>query len=68
MRNASGHQGENERHWKSSKVNRNTYNISSQKRVTKGSFLKFYVVLLGKDLIWILIILLSYSIRETFVF
>ena len=32
MRNASGHQGENERQWKI--VNRNTYNISSIKRVT----------------------------------
>ena len=33
MRNASGHQGENELQWK--KVNRNTYNISSIKRVTR---------------------------------
>ena len=32
MRNASGHQGENERQWKT-KVNRNT--ISSTKRVTR---------------------------------
>ena len=33
MRNGCGHQGENERQWK--KVNRNTYNISSIKRVTR---------------------------------
>ena len=32
MRNASGHQGANQRHWK--KVNRNACNISSIKRVT----------------------------------
>ena len=38
MRNASGHQckGENERLWK--KVNGNTYDISSIKRVTKARF------------------------------
>ena len=45
MRNASGHKVENERRWKK-KMNRNTYNISSIKRVTR----KFNVVLLGKDL------------------
>ena len=33
MRNASGHLGENERQWK--KVNKNTYEISSIKRVTR---------------------------------
>ena len=33
MRNASGHQGENERQRK--KVNKNTYDISSIKRVTR---------------------------------
>ena len=30
-------------------MNRGTYNLSSKKRVTKGSFCKFHVVLLGKD-------------------
>ena len=34
MRNASGHQDENERQWKN-KVNKNTYDISSIKRVTR---------------------------------
>ena len=34
MRNASGHQGENERQRKN-KVNKNTYDISSIKRVTR---------------------------------
>ena len=38
MRNASHHQGENERQLKK-KVNRNTYNIFSIKRVTRN-FLK----------------------------
>ena len=33
MRNASGYRGENERQWK--KVNKNTYDISSIKRVTR---------------------------------
>ena len=33
MRNASGHHGETE--WQRKKVNRNTYNISSIKRVTR---------------------------------
>ena len=33
MANASGHQGENERQWK--KVNKNRYDISSIKRVTR---------------------------------
>ena len=33
MRNASGHQGKNE--WQQKKVNRNTYSISSIKRVTR---------------------------------
>ena len=37
MRNASGHLGTNERQWK--KVNKNTYDISSIKRVTR-KFLK----------------------------
>ena len=35
MRNASGHQGKNERQWKKEMVNLNTYNISSIKRVTR---------------------------------
>ena len=37
MRNTSGHQGENERKWKkkSEQVNKNTYDISSIKRVTR---------------------------------
>ena len=39
MRNASRHQGENERQLKKKKVNRNTYNIFSIKRVTR-KFLK----------------------------
>ena len=38
----SGHQGENERQCKKKNVNRNTYNISSIKRVTR----KFYIVVL----------------------
>ena len=45
MRNASGHQGENE--WQRKKVNRNTYNISSIKRV------KFHFVVVqnnGKEM------------------
>ena len=45
MRNASGHQGENERHGK--KVNRTSYNISSIKRVTR-KFWKFHVVVVPK--------------------
>ena len=39
MRNASGHQGENERQWKT-KLNKNTYDISSIKRVARN-FLEF---------------------------
>ena len=34
MRNASSHQGENERQ-REKKVNKNTYDISSKKRVTR---------------------------------
>ena len=34
MRNTSGHQGENERQWKK-RVNKNTYHISSIKRLTR---------------------------------
>ena len=48
MRNASGHQGENERQWKK-KVNKNTYEISSVKRVTRT----FHVVVVqnnGKEM------------------
>ena len=48
MRNASGHQRENERQWKK-KVNKNTYEISSVKRVTR----KFHVVVVqnnGKEM------------------
>ena len=37
MRSASGHQGENERQWKKEKVNKNTYYISSIKKVTRGN-------------------------------
>ena len=33
MRNGSGHQSENE--WQKKKVNKNTYDISSKKRVTR---------------------------------
>ena len=40
MKNASGHEGENERQRK--KVNRTTYNISSI-NVSLGSFWKFQV-------------------------
>ena len=36
VRNASCHQGENERQWKQ-KSNKNTYYISSIKRVTRGN-------------------------------
>ena len=35
MRNASGHQGKNERQWKKKKVNWNTHHISSIKRLTR---------------------------------
>ena len=41
MRNPSGHQGESEREWKK-KGNKNTYDISFKKRVTR----KFLGVLL----------------------
>ena len=34
MRNASGHQGENDYEWQWKKVHRNTYDICSIKRVT----------------------------------
>ena len=44
MKNASGHQGENERQWKK-KVNKNTYNISSIKCVTR----KFYVLVVQNN-------------------
>ena len=37
MRNASGHQGENERHLKKKKVNKNTNNISSIKVMLHGT-------------------------------
>ena len=43
MRNASGHQGENEQQWK--KENKNMYDISSIKRVTR----KFHVVVLQNN-------------------
>ena len=39
-------QGENERQWK--KVNENTYDISSKKRVTK-KFLKFHFVVVQNN-------------------
>ena len=35
MRNAGGHQGENERQRKKKKLNKNTYHIYSKKRVTR---------------------------------
>ena len=47
MRNASGHQGENE--WQRKRMNRNAYNISSIKRVTR----KFHFVVVqnkGKEM------------------
>ena len=49
MRNANGNQGENERQWKKKKVNKNMYEISSVKRVTR----KFHVVVVqnnGKEM------------------
>ena len=57
MRNASGHQGENERQWKTKqtkKKNKNTYDISSIKRVAT-KFLEFslYIVVVqnnGKEM------------------
>ena len=35
MRNARGHKGENKRQWKRERVNNDTYDISSVKRVTR---------------------------------
>ena len=51
MRIASGHQSENE--WQRNKVNRNTYNISSIKRVTRTFLAEFHVVVVqtnGKEM------------------
>ena len=53
MRNASGHQGENE--WQRKKGNRNTYNISPIKLVTGKFLAKFNVVVVqnnGKKNVW----------------
>ena len=47
MRNASGHQGENE--WQRKKGNRNTYNISPIKRVTRKFLAEFNVVVVQKN-------------------
>ena len=47
MRNASGHQGENE--WQRKKGNRNTYNISPIKLVTRKFLAKFNVVVVAKQ-------------------
>ena len=49
MRNASGHQREKERQWKKKTVNKNAYDSSSIKRVTR----KFRVVVVqnnGKEM------------------
>ena len=43
MRNATGHQGENE--WPRKRMNRNAYNISSKKCLTR----KFYVVVVQNN-------------------
>ena len=47
MRNASGHQGENE--WQRKKGNRNTYNISPIKRVTRKFLAEFNVVVVQNN-------------------
>ena len=47
MRNASGHQGENERQWKK-KLNKNKYDISSIKNVTR-KFLEVDVVVMQNN-------------------
>ena len=47
MRNASGHQSENE--WQRNTVNRNTYNISSIKRVTRTFLAEFHVVVVQNN-------------------
>ena len=47
MRNASGHQGENE--WQRKKGNRNTYNISPIKLVTRKFLAKFNVVVVQNN-------------------
>ena len=53
MRNASGHQGENERQWKKKKVNENTYDISSIKTCNYQVSGRFYIVVVqnnGKEM------------------
>ena len=47
MRNASGHQGENE--WQRKKGNRNTYNISPIKLVTRKFLAEFNVVVVQNN-------------------
>ena len=47
MRNASGHQGENE--WQRKKGNRNTYNISRIKLVTRKFLAEFNVVVVQNN-------------------
>ena len=49
MRNASGHHCKVKMSGSEKKVNENTYNISSKKRVTK-KFLKFHVVVANERL------------------
>ena len=47
MRNASGHQGENE--WQRKKGNRNTYKISPIKLVTRKFLAEFNVVVVQNN-------------------
>ena len=47
MRNASGHQGENE--WQRKKGNRNTYNIFPIKLVTRKFLAEFNVVVVQNN-------------------
>ena len=47
MRNANGHQGENE--WQRKKGNRNTYNISPIKPVTRKFLAEFNVVVVQNN-------------------
>ena len=50
MRNASGYQGENEPQWRTKKANRNTYDISSIKRVARTFHAVIVVQNNGKEL------------------
>ena len=50
MKNASGHQGENEPQWRTKKANRNTYDISSIKRVARTFHAVIVVQNNGKEL------------------